>query len=123
MLIDKIAKEMELEQFVNHLERDIGSVMSFVYNGQSYSCPSQIGLSDIGYIENNCGIGCNTCWLRAINNVKFKDNYRKFRENKDISDKYKIKEFSINGNIINIKIEVNNTDDIDKIIKDIKKLS
>ena len=52
MLIDKIAKEMELEQFINHLEKDIGSVISFVQYGQSYSCPSQIGLSDIGYIEN-----------------------------------------------------------------------
>lgn len=123
MLIDEIAKEMELEQFVNHLEKDIGSVVSFVHDGQSYSCPSQIGLIDIGYIENDCGIGCNACWLRAIKDVKFKDNYRKFRKNKNISNKYKIKEFSINGNIINVKIEVDNTDDIDKIIGDIKKLS
>ena len=89
MLIDKISKEMELEQFINHLEKDIGSVISFVYDGQSYSCPSQIGLSDIGYIENNCRIGCSACWLRAIKDVDFKDKYKKFRENKNISNKYK----------------------------------
>ena len=122
MLIDEIAKEMELEQFVNHLEKDIGSVVSFVHDGQSYSCPSQIGLIDIGYIENDCGIGCNACWLRAIKDVKFKDNYRKFRENKNISSKYKIEKFSIHDNIIDIKINLNDTDDIDKVIKSIKTL-
>ena len=122
MLIDEIAREMELEQFINHLEKDIGSVVSFVHDGQSYSCPSQIGLIDIGYIENDCGIGCNACWLRAIKDVKFKDNYRKFRENKNISNKYKIEKFSINDNIIDIKIKANNADDIDKIIKSIKTL-
>ena len=66
MLIDEIAKEMSIEQFINHLEKDMGSIVSFVYEGQSYSCPSQIGLIDVGYIENDCGIECNTCWLRAI---------------------------------------------------------
>lgn len=122
MLIDEIAKEMELEQFVNHLEKDIGSVVSFVHDGQSYSCPSQIGLIDIGYIENDCGIGCNACWLRAIKDVKFKDNYRKFRENKNISNKHKIEKFSIHDNIIDIKIKVDNVDDINKIIDSIKRL-
>ena len=51
MLIDEIAKEMSIEQFINHLEKDIGSVVSFVYEGQSYSCPSQIGLIDVGVVS------------------------------------------------------------------------
>lgn len=86
MLIDEIAKEMSIEQFINHLEKDIGSVVSFVYEGQSYACPSQLGLIDVGYIENNCRIGCNTCWLRAIKNIEFKDECES-----NINHKYKNK--------------------------------
>jgi hypothetical protein len=116
MLIDEIAKEMSIEQFINHLEKDIGSVVSFVYEGQSYACPSQLGLIDVGYIENNCRIGCNTCWLRAIEDVDFKDEYKTYRDDK--TAKYKIKEFSVDGDVVNIKIEVDNKDNIDKIIED-----
>jgi hypothetical protein len=119
VLIDKIAKEMSIEQFINHLEKDIGSVISFIYEGQTYSCPSQIGLIDVVYIENDCDIGCNACWLRAIKDVDFKDECRKYRQNKV---KYKVKEFNANGNIVNIKIEVDNANDADKIIEDIKKI-
>ena len=119
MLIDEIAKEMSIEQFINHLEKDIGSVVSFVYEGQSYSCPSQIGLIDVGYIENDCGIGCNACWLRAIKDVDFKDEYKKYRDNKI---KYKIKEFMYNkklGKLV-IYFDIKDTDGVSEIIQKLK---
>jgi len=87
MVLNKILKELTREEFIENIRNNTDG--DFIYKGLIYECPSSLELKE-GCWNNTCV----KCWLRAIENLRFKgDNKMSTRKELETLLKEKREEY------------------------------